>query len=53
MSDSNFTLESALAAFQLEKVESAGTFSEIDPMLQVPTSHRVGEKGAFGSCHWD
>ncbi len=32
MSDSNFTLESALAAFQLEKVESAGTFSEIDPI---------------------
>ena len=32
MSYSNFTLESALAAFQLEKVESAGTFSEIDPI---------------------
>ena len=26
------TLESALEAFQLEKVESAGTFSEIDPI---------------------
>ena len=32
MSYSNFTLESALAAFQLEKVESAGTFSEIEPI---------------------
>ena len=32
MSYSNFTLESALAVFQLEKVESAGTFSEIDPI---------------------
>ena len=32
MSYSNFTLESALAAFQLEKVESSGTFSEIDPI---------------------
>ena len=32
MSYSNFTLESALKAFQLEKVESAGTFSEIDPI---------------------
>ena len=32
MSYSNFTLESALAAFQLEKVEFAGTFSEIDPI---------------------
>ena len=32
MSYSNFTLESALGAFQLEKVESAGTFSEIDPI---------------------
>ena len=32
MSYSNFTLESALEAFQLKKVESAGTFSEIDPI---------------------
>lgn len=32
MSYSDFTLESALAVFQLEKVESAGTFSEIDPI---------------------
>ena len=37
MSYSNFTLESALAAFQLEKVESAGTFSEIDPI--VPSAY--------------
>lgn len=32
MSYSNFTLESALAAFQLEKTESTGTFSEIEPV---------------------
>ena len=32
MSYSNFTLESVLAAFQLEKVESAGIFSEIEPV---------------------
>ena len=32
MSYSNFTLESALEAFQLEKVEFAGTFSEIKPI---------------------
>ena len=32
MSYSNFTLESALAAFQLEKAESAGIFSEIEPV---------------------
>ena len=32
MSYSNFTLESVLAVFQLEKVESAGLFSEIEPL---------------------
>ena len=32
MSYSNFTLESVLAAFQLEKAESAGIFSEIEPI---------------------
>ena len=32
MSYSNFTLESALTTFQLEKVESAGLFSEIEPL---------------------
>lgn len=32
MSYSNFTLESVLAMFQLEKVESAGIFSEIEPV---------------------
>lgn len=32
MSYSNFTLESALATFQLEKAESAGIFSEIEPI---------------------
>ena len=32
MSYSNFTLESALATFQLDKVESAGTFSEVEPV---------------------
>ena len=31
MSYSNFTLESVIAAFQLEKVESAGIFSAIEP----------------------
>jgi len=37
MSYSNFTLESVLAAFQLEKVESAGIFSEIEPV--VPSAY--------------
>ncbi len=37
MSYSNFTLESVLAAFQLEKAESAGTFSEIEPI--VPSAY--------------
>lgn len=32
MSYSNFTLESVLTVFQLEKVESAGLFSEIEPL---------------------
>lgn len=32
MSYSNFTLESVLAAFQLEKVESTGIFSKIEPV---------------------
>lgn len=32
MSYSNFTLESVLATFQLEKVESAGIFSETEPI---------------------
>lgn len=32
MSYSNFTLESVLSAFQLEKVESAGIFSQIEPV---------------------
>ena len=32
MSYSNFTIESVLTAFQLEKVESAGIFSKIDPI---------------------
>ena len=32
MSYSNFTLESVLTEFQLEKVESSGTFSEIEPV---------------------
>ncbi|MCE2412833.1 hypothetical protein J4G07_02415 [Candidatus Poribacteria bacterium] len=37
MSYSNFTLESVLAAFQLKKVETAGTFSEIEPI--VPSAY--------------
>ena len=32
MSYSNFTLESVLTVFQLEKVESAGLFSEVEPL---------------------
>ena len=32
MSYSNFTLESALAAFQLKKTEAIGIFSEIEPI---------------------
>ena len=36
MSYSNFTLESALAAFHLEKAESTGIFSEIDPIGASP-----------------
>ena len=32
MSYSNFTLESVLAAFQLEKIEAAGIFSKIEPI---------------------
>ena len=32
MSYSNFTLESVLTAFQLEKIESSGIFSEITPI---------------------
>lgn len=32
MSYSNFTLESVIMAFQLEKVESAGIFSKIEPI---------------------
>ena len=59
MSYSNFTLESALAAFQLEKVESAGTLSEIDPIApsaylttglakKVPLAAAIGtEKARF------
>ena len=32
MSYSNFTLESVIATFQLEKIESSGIFSEIAPI---------------------
>ena len=32
MSYSNFTLESVIAVFQLEKAESAGIFSEMEPI---------------------
>ena len=37
MSYSDFTLESVLSAFQLEKVESAGIFSEIE--LSAPSAY--------------
>ena len=33
MTYSNFTLESVVAGFQLEKIESAGIFSEIEPVI--------------------
>ena len=37
MAYSNFTLESVVTTFQLEKVESAGIFAEIEPV--VPSTH--------------
>ncbi len=37
MNYSNFTLESVLIAFQLEKVESAGIFSSVEPV--VPSAY--------------
>ena len=57
MSYSNFTLESALAVFQLEKTESAGTFSEIEPVAasaylttglakKVPVAAAIGTEKA-------
>ena len=36
MSYSNFTLESVIAGFQLEKIESSGIFSEIAPIAPSP-----------------
>ena len=36
MAYSNFTLEGVLATFQLEKTESAGLFSEIEPVVTRP-----------------
>ena len=37
MAYSNFTLESVVTTFQLEKVESAGIFAEMEPV--VPSEH--------------
>ncbi|MDE0012224.1 MAG: hypothetical protein OXU36_13830 [Candidatus Poribacteria bacterium] len=37
MAYSNFTLESVVTTFQLEKVESAGIFAEIEPV--APSTH--------------
>ena len=36
MAYSNFTLESVVTTFQLEKVESAGIFAEIEPVAPSP-----------------
>ncbi len=54
MSYSNFTLESALATFQLEKVESAGTFSKIEPItpsdyLTTGLAKKVALAAAIGT----
>ena len=54
MSYSNFTLESALAAFQLDKVESAGTFSEVEPIspsdyLTIGLAKKVPLAAAIGT----
>lgn len=54
MSYSNFTLESALAAFQLEKAESAGTFSEVEPIspsdyLTIGLAKKVPLAAAIGT----
>lgn len=43
MAYSNFTLEGVLSTFQLEKIESVGLFSEIEPV--VPRSHFKAELG--------
>ena len=36
MAYSNFTLEGVLSTFQLEKIESVGLFSEIEPVVPRP-----------------
>ena len=57
MSYSNFTLESVLTTFQLEKTESAGLFSEIEPlspsdylttglMKKIPLAAAIGTEKA-------
>ena len=54
MSYSNFTLESALTTFQLEKVESAGLFSEIEPLS--PSAYLttgLTKKIPISSCYWN
>ena len=54
MSYSDFTIESVLTAFQLEKVESAGLFSEIEPMppsayLTTGLAKKVALAAAIGT----
>ena len=54
MSYSDFTLESVLAAFQLEKIESAGLFSEIEPItpsayLATGLAKKVALAAAIGT----
>lgn len=54
MSYSNFTLESALETFQLDKVESAGTFSEVEPIspsdyLTIGLAKKVPLAAAIGT----
>ena len=41
MAYSNFTLESVVTGFQLEKIESAGIFSEIEPV--TPSAELIGD----------
>lgn len=54
MSYSNFTLESALAAFQLKKTEAIGIFSEIEPItpsdyLKTGLAKKVPLAAAIGT----
>ena len=53
MSYSNFTLESVLTAFQLEKAESVGIFSEMEPI--APSAYLttgLAKKVPFRGTEW-